>query len=108
MIELVVVAAFAWALNGLSLRANASVLQGERLKIARSPGWKGPWKLSLAFATALAVCVFMLCAFLILSAELKPNRPLRILTVAWLGVCFVVAHGFNLWVIRKLLMPNGS
>lgn len=116
---LIISAAFALVLIGLSIRANVAFRHEEVLPmqwrissaepLSRTTIWTARRTFALSFTPALAICILVLFNAGAMFLTPRPGQEHMLLpALVFIGSVFVAAHIFHLWMIDKTLRRSGG
>lgn len=99
-------------LIAMSFRANLHFSDQARLPmqwgIDGSVNWTAPRRVALSFTPALATIVLAAATFATLLFSPRPGQEgMEIPIVVMLGLGFIAAHAFHLWLIEKTTTRGG-
>lgn len=105
--------AFALVLCGIALRANASFRDEDRLPMQwgldGEVTWSAPRRIALAFIPAFSILTLLGLTVLLSSARPRPGQEgLVIPSLIAVGMIFLGAQLFHLWMVAKTVRRNGS
>ena len=106
MTVLILAVIIALVMIGLSVRANSRFRDESRLPMqwSLSVNWTAPRLVALSFTPALTMAIL---AFFVMGSMTMQPRPGQegavVPALLGMGVCFIAAHVFHLWMISKTL-----